>query len=278
MSSKYDNTRAIHWLKILELYEVCTSFDPSDRESFSGPVFMKLLEADIAPQCNHLKSSQASALETFDRRVAEMVGKESYGAQILPTNDGTNCCSFMCIEIATQVIASGLDDIASNTERIIDQLPMKVNAYRDIDKFYDVNEALAIMKSIENEKKYNIQFDEVLLSTEHALSSKSVNDLRKALAEMAKDTVKVGIYICQPYSMTIISHEETMALIDTHPVPPNAGGEMSAMILTTSIYNTNGILKWILQRIVAAGIGKQHQEFSLINIQRDNIPRYLFLY
>ena len=275
MSSKYDNTRAIHWLKILELYELCTSFDPSVRQSFSGPVFRKLVEASIVPQYYNLKLSQASALENFDRRVAAMVENDGFGDQVLPNNDGTNCCTFMCIEIATQVIKCGLKDIACNVERIIDQLPVKINTCRDIETFYNVNEALTVMKDIENEEKYNIQFDDVLLSTEHALSSKSVKDLRVALQDMAKDQVKVGIYICQPYSMTIVSHEETMALIDTHPVPPNAGGNMSAMVIMTSKYNTDGILQWILKRIVAAGIGGQHQELSLITVQRNIPPRYV---
>ena len=50
--------------------------------------------------------------------------------------------------------------------------------------------------------------------------------------------------------MSIFSIYETLYLVDTHPVNADAGGKFTGLILSTEKSNVDGLLQWIVRRLV----------------------------
>lgn len=75
-----------------------------------------------------------------------------------PDNDGTNSCSFLALEIATDIWYNEKEKLKQRVEYIIENLQLTVNPRRDIDQLYDSTEALSILKKVKRDHKYSFEF------------------------------------------------------------------------------------------------------------------------
>ena len=99
MSLNYEKKQMLHWLQILQVFDLCVKFksinQPSITNIFSRGFFKKEKELHY----NRLAISQATALEHFDRQIAEGINYE----QNLDY-DATSLCTFLAVEIAVEVL------------------------------------------------------------------------------------------------------------------------------------------------------------------------------
>lgn len=239
----------------------------------------------------HLKNSQSTSLEEFDREVARVVAKngefDAENALSQPDNDGTNACAFLSIKIANEIYRlfqegrcddkQFVENVCAETERIIIDLPFAINPYRNIEEFYDVQSAYVLLRSIGAVDKYD--FYEELLSHDHVFSHEGRKALKKALSSMlSTKELYLAIYTCAPFIFTIGVTNDCMFLIDTHPVPQLCGGKGTGILklfpYTKDEVNTSDALcRWIWQRLSSSGV-KNDTLQSLSRISR--VERYFF--
>ena len=214
---------------------------------------------------NHLAISQASALEHFHRQIAEGISCE----QNLDY-DATNLCTFLAVEIAADVLRYGVENLKDRVETIIQMLPLKINCYRNIEQLYDATEALQVLKLFKKNLKYNFELRELIYNGYNLLSSNGVSELLSGLHHIAESTMRAPIYICESYTMSIFSINETLYLVDAHPVNADAGGKFTGLILSTERTNVDGLLHWIVRRLVLSNSKTYYQSISIIDLVEKN--------
>ena len=98
MCLEYHIHRQIYWPQILSAYEKCARSLPDHRASLDS--VRRALEVDCLNTATYLplSISQATALEEYDKRVSS--GKPAQ----YPQNDGTGCCTFLCLKIAESLM------------------------------------------------------------------------------------------------------------------------------------------------------------------------------
>ena len=106
-------------------------------------------------------------------------------------------CTFLAVEIATDVLRYGVENLKKRVEPIIQMLPLKINCYRNIEQLYDAAEVLQVLKLSEKNLKYNFELRELIYSGYNLLSSNGVSELPSALHHNAEITVRAAIYICE---------------------------------------------------------------------------------
>ena len=158
---KYDIDRATVWCTLEKVYRGCTNFERQQRLSLQdAALILARRESRLTRDLGvvHLKISQATALEKFDRKVAsdvEVKHVSPLGGEMMPINDGTNACAFLSIVLAEHVLlASRTDDFFGNlpesVESAIWHLPGEINEHRDLGKTYDALEAYKILREKQN--------------------------------------------------------------------------------------------------------------------------------
>ena len=127
---KYDIDCATVWCTLEKVYRGCTNFERQQRLSLQDTaLILARRESRLTQDLGvvHLKISQATALEKFDRKVAsdaEVKHVSPLGGEMMPINDGTNECAFLSIVLAEHVL------LASRTESVelaIWHLPGEIN-------------------------------------------------------------------------------------------------------------------------------------------------------
>ena len=78
------------------------------------------------------------------------------------------------------------------------------------------------------------------------------------------------LYICESYAMSIFSISETLYLVDAHPVNADAGGKFTGLILSTERTNVDGLLHWIVRRLVLSKSKTYYQSISIIDLVEKN--------
>ena len=91
LGKKYEKYQATDWFLLLQAFEKCTSFVPSDCPSAAEITAFIAGEGEISSCVNvPLSVSQTTAVATFDRR---MLAEDRAGVCLNAiTNDGTNGC------------------------------------------------------------------------------------------------------------------------------------------------------------------------------------------
>ena len=128
MPLNYEKKRILHWLQILQIFDLCIKFKsinrPSVTDIFSRGFFKKEKELHY----NYVDISQATALEQFDKQIAEGINCEqnlNYNAR--------NLCTFLAVEIAADLLRYGVENLKDRVETIIQMLPLVINCYRNIE-------------------------------------------------------------------------------------------------------------------------------------------------
>ena len=171
---------------------MCVKFESINRPSITNILSRGFFKKEKELHYNHLAISQTTALEHFDRQIAEGINCE----QNLDY-DATNLCTFLAVEIATDVLRYGVENLKNRVEPIIQMLPLKINCYRNIEQLYDAAEVLQVLKLSEKNLKYNFELRELIYSGYNLLSSNGVSELPSALHHNAEITVRAAIYICE---------------------------------------------------------------------------------
>ena len=288
---KYQHKHAVDWYFIERISKACINFTPKERPTIEEVVAMIGKEPTASSLQIHLKNSQSTSLEEFDREVARVVAKngefDAENALSQPDNDGTNACAFFSIKIANEIYRlfqegrcddkQFVENVCAETESIIIDLPFAINPYRNIEEFYDVQSAYALLRSIGAVDKYD--FYEELLSHDHVFSHEGRKALKEALSSMlSKKELSLAIYTCAPFIFTIGVTNDCMFLIDTHPVPQLCGGKGTGILklfpYTKDEVNTSDALCcWIWQRLSSSGV-KNDTLQSLSRISK--VERYFF--
>ena len=115
MSADYYFHRKIYWSRLLKAYLRGTEIFPNNRANLHE---LKGVLNDVEEHVKNriyypLSLSQGTALEKFDNFV--VAGQSSP----YPKNDGTNCCSFLCLKIAENLTELSSNDFEEIAGRIL---------------------------------------------------------------------------------------------------------------------------------------------------------------
>lgn len=227
LDSKYNVSRATVWLCLEEVYLRCTSFEPDMRFSLRDVQEVLNGTYNVANTYDvvKLKVPQSTAIEKMDRQVANKLSIENDNIQIqspdLPvTNDGSNACAFLSVKIADRIIhelrphLSDMASLAEMVEEVIWYLPKRINAKRDMSRFYDVSEAYSILWK---ETLLNSQYDffEELPFADCIYSFDSRSRVHERLCILAEADF-TAIFSSVPYILVIGCTGRRVFMIDTH--------------------------------------------------------------
>ena len=204
-----------------------------------------------------LKVNQSTAAELNDHRVAcKLQGSEENHHQPPEqangvSNDGTNACAFLSVNIADRIIHE-LDDsfpdittIAETIEEVIWSLPEHVNTKRGMTRFYDVMEARTILSS-ETLLKSEYDLYEELPFNDCVYSFDGRRKLHEKLCLLGQSDFP-AVFSCVPYVVVIGCAGRRAFLVDTHIgsliVGRNNGGE-----------TWRSLCVWLCERLVKAGV------------------------
>ena len=79
------------------------------------------------------------------------------------------------------------------------------------------------------DEDYNY-FTEELPDADHALSETGKEKLHNAMTKVASNDRALGFFTCRNYIFLVGSYNSEMFILDTHPVPPSAGGRFTAIL------------------------------------------------
>ena len=137
-STTYDYMQASVSRILGDIIQKCLTWDPKDRPDINEVCLFLEEEREYISTNVPLRNSQNSALEKFDRLVA--CGQEA----TFPTNDGTNCCSFLSVAICDKLVnlrnpsdEHWVETFKTVIENSVNSLPKEVNLYRKTELFYD---------------------------------------------------------------------------------------------------------------------------------------------
>ena len=190
MSTEYEFQRTVYWDRLMSAYKLSSKLEAQSRSSLED--IIAALNIEPALEVTNLRNSQASALEQFDESVA-------CGSVVAhPTNDGTNCCTFLCLKIATKLLNNenlAKSEIATKSlsESIIEHYPSYINKYRTVENFYDPFEALQIMKKSDDKmSKFELYYE--LLPDGNIFHKNGMKNLVITLTKLSEKNF-YGVYV-----------------------------------------------------------------------------------
>lgn len=185
-----------------------------------------------------LSVSQSTALEESDLIFARQVCSKKQveaGEKSVVENDGTNCCSFLCIAICNGFLTNNIplqwDELKSASEDIITGLPLLVNKLR-------IHEELRLFSAYPNHRNANVvrecKLSEEFVGGTSVFSAAGRQNLVNALAVKSETSSKaIGVYKCPPYTFTIGIRKEVLFLLDTHLTSDSLDGNGGGILLLT---------------------------------------------
>ncbi|KAK3701238.1 hypothetical protein QZH41_003200 [Actinostola sp. cb2023] len=277
---KYQHQHSTNWYTIYKIYEACTSFDARARPDVS--TVLKLLDQENRDTSinHHLHGSQASALEYHDEMVARNIQRGKHASDIVAAppihSDGTNACAFLSMMIAHkihQVAGNGRPawpEICEVPEKVIDELPKKINSHRNIEEHYDVIEAYrySILKQAKCEID-NYAFSEEFVDPHYVFSQKGMSALKSAIISMTTEKLTVAIYTCEPIIFLIGFTGGHVFLLDTRPVSESVGGRRKGMLKlfpATNEASVEEVCLWLWRRLHSSGVkNDSYQSFAFMS-------------
>ena len=239
--------------------------------------------------CIHLQVSQASYLEEYDRKVAQIVSRGGEVPGEVLDNDGTNACAFLSVKIAHEIHrlqeeTNGSDELVwkrmcDEAERAINEFPRMVNPYRKLEQFYDVQSAYMLIRRIDSAAVDEYDFSEEIMSADFVFSEEGRNSLVHALSTiLSKEKFCIGLYTCEPLIFTIGVTKGSIFVVDTHPVTEDNGGKGKGLIkifpyVREEATALEGICCWIWKRLVCSGVKNDTQQSPSI---MSKVARYSF--
>ena len=156
MSEKYHRKQASEWNKVEKAFQECVVFDAPARPAALD--IQRFLEDQTTNRrCVSLTVSQQSAVEQFDQDMLVCCDEanDPHNPNIFLEYDATNACSFLSVAISNSLLSlsntctsdTSWDQVAEIAHKVIIELPFLLNNIRDRTRYYDVLEALQIMKT-----------------------------------------------------------------------------------------------------------------------------------
>ena len=266
--TKHEKLRVTSWWQLEEIFNMSANFDPVARPSAARVLSIFNHHLNESFQCIQLSVSQSTVVEQYSRDVAVNIQANPYQSACedvhLPLDDATNCCAFLSIGIWNRLLNSDKPQnqqtwemVREVVENVICQLPSSVNEHRDVSSFYDVEEAYGIMSS-KGLLHRQYEFSEECVSGNKVFSCAGRYELIKSLKSKAtQGKVCFGIYSCSPYILTLGISQNSLFLIDTHPVNEELGGNGNGVLLVTpdlSYRSCQSLIQWLLIRLTRAGV------------------------
>jgi hypothetical protein len=175
-------------------------------------------------------------------------------------------------------------DLTELAEISINEVPRKINEFRDSTRKYEPSEAKAILE-VNEFLTQRYELSEECVSDNGVFSDAGRSELISALSKIpVHSTVHVGVYTCTPYSFMIGIQNDSFFLVDTHPIGDELGGNGNGILVATSDRSSRScrlIIQWILKRIRISGVDQKTPQslawlletagtFLLINIHLRN--------
>ncbi len=206
-----------------------------------------------------------------------------YSTERCLCDDGTNACAFLCLKIAHNIFTNSnscsWQDIAKISEKVIVDFPRAINDYRDVSKNYDVVEAYEILR-VTFSLPSNYELFEKLPYSYGVFTTEGKQMFLEAATNMmdGNDTIgfyTIGFYTCEPYIMLFGSLMGCSFILDTHPVPPSAGGNSTGIIKYFSGMaeeSANAACRWLWKQLQCSGV-KSGCPQSLLVMRKSEITR-----
>ena len=116
---KYEEQQAVHWDLLLQLQDLCASFD-AERRILSVEGIIKIIHEDKAvARCEvvNLPVSQFSSIEKYNKALTVKLLSQAKDSNLstapelntselnpIPGGDGTNACTFLCLKICDELL------------------------------------------------------------------------------------------------------------------------------------------------------------------------------
>jgi len=117
----------------------------------------------------------------------------------------------------------------------------------------------------------DFSFTEEILSDPHNLCPE---EFQKCLFKLIENN-SLCIYLCEPYAFLIGSYESMLFLIDTHPVPKEAGGNGNGLVISLKSKSKQNVvaklMSWITKRMNVSGVREFRQSLSVIIHEEKNL-------
>jgi hypothetical protein len=229
----------------------------------------------------HLKVSQSTSVENLDHEVqlAHQTGvgpHVSYEAGI--PDDATNACAFLTLMIAHQLYemeeAVSWNYLGRIAEVTIVTFPHVLNTLRDITKMYDVMEAYAMLK--ENNCLPSCYYlTEELPCNDDVHSDVGKKRLYDGIIKVASEQPMFGFFTCGSSIFLVGSHQSSnMFVLDTHSVPPSAGGRFTSMLkrfVGSAEDAASDLCNWLRKRVGDSDLHRPQSLCLLIKEQKKDV-------
>ena len=159
--------------------------------------------------------------------------------------------------------------LQEQVENAIQKLPEQINDFRDITKYYNIEEAVQLLQD-GNLIRHRYNIIEMVQDQLCTSPDEKRTHLRNALAALAADSPSLAIYTCTPVSLVVGFVGDAFLIIDTHRIPADLGGNGNAII---KVVHCNGevenggesVLNWLEKRIISS-VGPDRGPDSLVRL------------
>ena len=166
---------------------------------------------------------------------------------LVTIHDATNSCTFLAVEIAmniTQENIGNVQRIAADAGDLILSGPPRYNKDRDKDIYYNIDDALDILK-IQARVGFSCDFSH---SNKEDLIKNVRNNLQHIMDHSVGKTARI-IYICPPLSFVLCCSQSCITMVDSHMVPPTEHGAVMSWSGDVGIHVQEAAAKTIFARL-----------------------------
>ena len=198
-------------------------------------------------------------------------------------HDGSNACTFFAtalvhdLEANTSTInlLSNADELKKFVEKVMTDLPKKINAMRDVSSYFSVEEAVDILKAA---LVCDINIETVMNCFSGVNTVPGEEALLNSLKDLHQRRPAFAVYTCPPISFCIgccndaddISNSSTLIIIDTHCIPIAAGGNGNGIVARIKYFPddiqraASKLTKWIKRRLFCSNRGGKVQSLTIL--------------
>jgi len=263
MSEKYHRKQASEWNKVEKVFHQCIAFDATARPAARD--IQRLLEDQITNRrCMSLAVSQQSAVEQFHQDMLACCDEanDPQNHIIFVEHDATNACSFLSLAISDSLLSltntsdTSWDQVAEIAHKVIIELPSLLNNVRDRTRYYDVLEALQIMRTHKLIPQ-EVALSENIVSDSCIFSPQGRHLLRSALPSAPNQATSVYPYTCVPYVFLVGVLNGCYFALDAHPIGEKLGGDGNGMLTifsSTDSASCDSLCHWIWTRLADGAV------------------------
>ena len=274
---KYEEQQAVHWNLLMELQDLCASFD-AERRLRSVEGIIKIVKEDkavVGCEVVNLAVSQFTSIEKYNEKLTVKLVSQAEDSSVIlgasepsqiPENDGTNACTFLCLKICDEILVQSnvLENDSDWYKKIevlatdvIKNYPISLNQFRTKELCYTTLDAKSLMEAHE-QLKNQIELSEELLGADNVYSKNGRRNLILRLSELAsKSESALAIFTSEPYTLMIGCMAKSLFCLDTHHVPPSCGGNLNGQLRVyenTEATAIQSMCKWLWTRLSEAGV------------------------